>query len=39
LADGKDLSSQSRFTAAWVSEPGRGWRCLAHQATSVRDEN
>ena len=34
LTDGKDVSSNTRFTAVWSKRSG-DWRCLAHHATRV----
>jgi ketosteroid isomerase-like protein len=32
LLDGRDVSSETQFTAAWERRPD-GWRCLLHHAT------
>lgn len=34
LADGKDVTSSTRFTSAWAWRDGR-WQALAHQATNA----
>ena len=34
LADGKDVSSHTRFTALWSTAAG-SWRCHSHHATTI----
>jgi ketosteroid isomerase-like protein len=34
LADGRDVSSSTRFTGVWIYRED-GWQCLAHHATSL----
>ena len=34
LANGKDVTSSTRFTSAWARRDGR-WQALAHQATNA----
>jgi len=34
LADGKDISSHTRFTSIWSASAG-AWRCHSHHATTI----